>query len=254
VLFADIRNFTTLAEKLNPRDTVDMLNLIFTELFEAVAGNSGVLDKFIGDAVMAVYGAPLSSGRDAANAVESAVTMIGMISAINEKARERGLAEVRLGVGVSSGEVVAGTIGSPKRMDYTVIGDPVNLASRLESITKVYKVGVVVCQDTANAVGALYDLRELDIIKVRGRSRPERIFQVLIADAPIAQVALDAYARGREAMTAGRWDDAIAAFETAVAAAPHDAPSALMLDRARVLAATPPAGGWNGIWEQVQAA
>jgi adenylate cyclase len=249
VLFADIRNFTTLAEKLNPRDTVDMLNEIFTELFEAVAANDGVLDKFIGDAIMAVYGAPLSSGRDPANAVESAVTMIGMIRGINEKARARGLAEVRLGVGVSSGEVVAGTIGSPKRMDYTVIGDPVNLASRLESITKVYKVGVVICEDTARAVEGIHPLRELDIIKVRGRSRPERIFQVLTGDAPLSEAVLEAYARGREALAARRWADAVKAFEAALAAAPDDGPSALMLARARVLAETPPPADWNGVWE-----
>ena len=249
VLFADIRNFTTLAEKLNPRDTVDMLNEIFTELFEAVAGNDGVLDKFIGDAIMAVYGAPLSSGRDPANAVASAVAMIGMIGGINEKARARGLAEVRLGVGVGSGEVVAGTIGSPKRMDYTVIGDPVNLASRLESITKVYKVGVVICDTTARAVDGKYALRELDLIKVRGRSRPERIFQVLTGDAPLTRAALDAYAGGREALAARRWADAVEAFEAAAAAAPDDGPSALMLARARVLAQTPPAADWDGVWD-----
>jgi adenylate cyclase len=249
VLFADIRNFTTLAEKLNPRDTVDILNEIFTELFEAVAANDGVLDKFIGDAIMAVYGAPLSSGRDPANAVASAVAMIGMIGVINEKARARGLAEVRLGVGVSSGEVVAGTIGSPKRMDYTVIGDPVNLASRLEAITKVYKVGVVICEDTARAVNGKYALRELDVIKVRGRSRPERIFQVLAADAALPQAALDAYAAGREALAARRWKEAVKAFETALAAAPADGASALMLARAQVLAKTPPETDWDGVWE-----
>ena len=249
VLFADIRNFTTLAERLNPRDTVDMLNEIFTELFEAVATNDGVLDKFIGDAVMAVYGAPLSSGRDPANAVESAVAMIGMIGGINAKARARGLAEVRLGVGVSSGEVVAGTIGSPKRMDYTVIGDSVNLASRLEGITKVYKVGIVVCEDTARAVEGAYLLRELDVIKVRGRSRPERIFQVMTGEAPLGRPALDSYAKGRAALAGRRWKDAVAAFEAAVAAAPDDGPSALMLARAQVLARTPPAKDWDGVWD-----
>jgi adenylate cyclase len=254
VLFADIRNFTTLAEKLNPRDTVDMLNEIFTELFEAVASNDGVLDKFIGDAIMAVYGAPLSSGRDPANAVASAVAMIGMIAGINEKARARGLAEVRLGVGVGSGEVVAGTIGSPKRMDYTVIGDPVNLASRLEGITKIYKVGVVICEDTARALDGTYALRELDLIKVRGRSRPERIFQVLTGDAPLSQSALDAYAAGRGAFATRRWADAIAAFEAAVAAEPTDGPAALMLSRARDFAGTPPAAEWDGVWDSAQAA
>jgi adenylate cyclase len=177
------------------------------------------------------------------------VVMIGMIAGINEKARARGLAEIRLGVGVGSGEVVAGTIGSPKRMDYTVIGDPVNLASRLESITKVYKVGVVICEDTARAVDGKYALRELDLIKVRGRSRPERIFQVLTGDAPLPQAALDADAKGREALAGRRWKAAIAAFEAAAAAAPDDGPSALMLARARVLAQTPPGAGWDGVWD-----
>jgi adenylate cyclase len=254
VLFADIRNFTTLAEKLNPRDTVDMLNDIFTELFEAVAANDGVLDKFIGDAIMAVYGAPLTSERDTANAVDSAVTMIGMIAGINEKARARGLPEIRLGVGIASGEVVAGAIGSPKRMDYTVIGDPVNLASRLEGITKIYKVGIVVCEATAQAVEGLQTLRELDTIRVRGRSRPARIFQVMTQAEMLPDAALAAYARGLDALAAGRWSEAIAGFEAALVLAPHDGASSVMLERARILAEAPPASGWDGVWDPAQAA
>ncbi|HEX7944205.1 MAG TPA: adenylate/guanylate cyclase domain-containing protein, partial [Phenylobacterium sp.] len=182
VLFADIRNFTNLAERLGPRETVEMLNEIFTDLFEAVAGSDGVLDKFIGDAVMAVYGAPLPSGRDALNSVDSAVNMVGMIAAINARRQAKGLGVLGLGVGVATGEVVAGTIGSPKRMDYTVIGDSVNLASRLEAITKDYQVGIIVCEDTAAAVGEAYPMRELDTLRVRGRERPARIFQVVTPD------------------------------------------------------------------------
>ncbi len=254
VLSADIRGFTSLSEKLGPRDTVDMLNEIFTELFEAVAASDGVLDKFIGDAIMAVYGAPLSSGRDPANAVDSAVAMLGMISVINAKWRARGFPEVRLGVGIGSGEVVAGTIGSPKRMDYTVIGDSVNLASRLEGITKVYGVGIVVCEETALAVAGAHAVRELDTIRVRGRVRPERIFEVLTADTPIPAIALKAYARGRTALASGDWDQAIVAFETAVAAAPHDGPSLLMLKRAQILAQDPPVAGWDGVWDSASAA
>jgi adenylate cyclase len=253
VLFADIRNFTSHAEGLGPRDTVEMLNEIFTDLFEAVAASDGVLDKFIGDAVMAVYGAPLTSGRDALNAVDSAVTMVGMIGAINARRRARGLPDISLGLGVASGEVVAGTIGSPKRMDYTVIGDSVNLASRLEAITKVYKVGIVICEDTAEAAGDAYALRELDTIRVRGRQRPARIFQVLTDSVPVNAAALAAYARGRKALAAGRWAEASKAFETAVKAAPADHPSALMLERARILARKPPPADWDGVWDSVGA-
>jgi adenylate cyclase len=249
VLFADIRNFTAHAEGLGPRDTVEMLNEIFTELFEAVSAADGVLDKFIGDAVMAVYGAPLSSGRDALNAVESAVAMIGMIGVINERRRARGLADINLGIAVATGEVIAGTIGSPKRMDYTVIGDSVNLASRLEAITKVYQVGIVVCEETAEAVGSAQPLRELDVIRVRGRQRPVKIFQVMTQNAILSPTALEAYARGRAAFAEARWADAVAAFEAALAAAPQDRPSRLMLDRAFILIDHPPPAGWDGVWD-----
>jgi len=249
ILFADIRGFTTLAEALDPRETVEMLNEIFTELFEAVAAADGLLDKFIGDAIMAVYGAPISSGRDPQNAVESAVVMARMIEQLNIGRRGKKLPELRLGVGIASGECVAGAIGSPKRMDYTVIGDSVNLASRLEAITKVYQAGIVVCEATANAVDGLHPLRELDTIRVRGRKKPERIFEVLTDAARADSPALAAYAKGRALLARRRWKEATAAFESAVALDPNDRPSALMLERARVLAARPPAADWDGVWE-----
>jgi len=254
VLFADIRSFTSLAENLQPRDTVDMLNEIFTELFEAVSGCDGMLDKFIGDALMAVYGAPLSSGRDALNAVASAVAMFTAVAGINDSRRARGLADIKLGIGIASGEMVAGTIGSPKRMDYTVIGDSVNLASRLEKITKVYGVGVVICEETAQAVGEAFPLRELDVIRVRGRQRPARIFQVMTEQKPVAAAVLAAYARGRAALEKRRWAEAAKAFAAAVAADPDDAPSALMLQRAKSLVASPPPADWDGVWVSVDAA
>ena len=254
ILFADIRGFTGMAEQLGPRGTVDMLNEIFTELFEAVATSDGLLDKFMGDALMAVYGAPISSDRDPVNAVDSAVAMSAMLVAINQRRAARGGVNLRLGVGIASGEVVAGTIGSPKRMDYTVIGDSVNLASRLEKITKTYGVGIVICEDTAKAVGEAHPLRELDIIRVRGRMQPSKIFQVVTAETPLSDAALEAYARGRRALVAGAWDAAIAAFEAALEWAPGDRPAAMMLERARILARDPPAADWDGVWDSAKAA
>jgi adenylate cyclase len=230
VLFADIRNFTTMAEKLSPRDVVVMLNEIFTDLFDAVSEADGVLDKYIGDAVMAVFGAPLTTGRDAANAVGSALRMQEMIAAINTRRLARGDIELRLGVGISSGEVIAGTIGSPKRMDYTVIGDSVNLAARLQDITKTYGVDIIVCEATARQLDPAILVRELDEIKVKGRERAERIYEVLIK--PLPEGLDEAYARGRVAIARGNRDGAVNAFRSALAIHPGDGASALMLKRA----------------------
>ncbi len=178
VLFADIRNFTTLAESLTPRETVDMLNEIFTDLFDAVADYGGVLDKYIGDAVMAVFGAPLTRGDDAQNAVRSALRMQEMMESINNRRLGRGEPALRLGIGIASGDVVAGTIGSPKRMDYTVIGDSVNLAARLQDLTKTYGCDIIVCERTASVVAEFATLDEIDRILVKGRITQERIFSV----------------------------------------------------------------------------
>jgi adenylate cyclase len=176
VLFADIRGFTTMSEKLSAREVVDMLNEIFTDLFDAVADHDGVLDKYIGDAVMAVFGAPLSRGDDATNAVRAALRMLDMVAAINVRRTARNEPPVRLGIGIATGEIVAGTIGSPKRMDYTVIGDSVNLAARLQDLTKTYGEDLIVDQATATAVETTVALRQIDMVAVRGRARQETIF------------------------------------------------------------------------------
>ena len=245
VLFADIRNFTTMAEALTPRETVDMLNEAFTEFFEAVAAYDGVLDKFIGDAIMAVYGAPITTGRDPENAVESAVQMLRALHLLNQRRAERSLPPLRLGVGVATGEVVAGTIGSPKRMDYTVIGDSVNLSSRLQDLTKGYGVEILVDEATAAAVGDRHRLRELDVITVRGRQRPAKIYQVMFdATDEHADISamLDDYQRGRDCLAARDWRGAAAAFAVALVHNPQDRASLLMLDRANALALDPAAG------------
>ncbi|MGN3974760.1 adenylate/guanylate cyclase domain-containing protein [Tsuneonella sp. SYSU-LHT278] len=249
VLFADIRNFTAAAEKLSPRQTVDMLNAVFTSLFEAVASHDGILDKFIGDALMAVYGAPLSTGADAANAVRSALRMQDLIADYNRSRASPDLPALALGIGVATGEVIAGTIGSPKRMDYTVIGDSVNLASRLEAITKTYRVRTIVCDATAGELGPDIALRELDVVRVRGRNQATRIHEAFAAgDAASREELIHAYGKGRGLLAEGDWTGALRVFEKAVEIEPDDHPSALMLARARTLAANPPGPGWDGIW------
>ncbi len=237
VLFADIRGFTSMAESLKARETVDMLNEVFTELVEAVAGADGVVDKFIGDAIMAVFGAPISSGRDALNAVDAANAMMRLVGELNLRRAARDEAPLRLGVGVATGELIAGAIGSPKRMEYTVIGDSVNLASRLQDLTKAYGVGVIVCEATARANASGQILRRLDTVGVRGRNRSEVIYQLLTyhddLSFPNLAAVLAAYDLGLTRLEAGDWAAAAEAFGHALALNPADTPSRLMLDRAR---------------------
>ena len=253
VLFADIRNFTSMAESLRPRETVDMLNEVFTELVEAVSASDGVLDKFIGDAVMAVYGAPLSSGRDPENAVESAIAMMRMLATLNQRRAERDQFALRLGIGIATGELIAGTIGSPKRMDYTVIGDSVNLASRLQGVTKHYQVGIVVCEATAQANQGTQILRHLDTVGVRGRNRPEKIYQVLSYHTedsfPHMDQVLAAYGHGMARQQAQDWSAAAEAFAHALALNPQDRPSELMLERVHAAMRAPDAQGWGQVWQ-----
>ena len=256
VLFADIRNFTSMAESLRPRETVDMLNEVFTELVEAVSASDGVLDKFIGDAVMAVYGAPLSSGRDPENAVESAIAMMRMLALLNTRRAERDQFPLRLGIGISTGELIAGTIGSPKRMDYTVIGDSVNLASRLQTTTKHYQVGIVVCEATAQANASTQVLRHLDTVGVRGRNRPERIYQVLSYHTdesfPNMDQVLAAYDHGMACQQAQDWAGAADAFSHALHLNPADRPSELMLERTRAAMRTPEGQAWGPPWQTAE--
>jgi adenylate cyclase len=250
VMFADIRNFTAMAEQLSPRAAVDMLNEIFTELFEAVAAFDGMLDKFIGDALMAVYGAPISGANDAANAVASAIQMQALVTKINLRRRERNLGDIRLGIGIASGEVIAGTIGSPKRMDYTVIGDSVNLAARLENSTKYYYADIIICEKTAAALNPNILKRELDLIRVRGRQTPSTIYQIMpqqAGDLAMQSALIAAYEQGRQHLARGAWVEAIAAFEHALAIAPDDHPSVIMRERAKILLETPNPE-WDGVW------
>lgn len=252
ILFADVRGFTTMAEALTPRETVELLNELFTEMYEAVASANGVLDKFMGDAIMAVYGAPLASDQDALNAVTSAVDMLRMLDLINARRADRGAAPVRIGIGISTGEVVAGTIGSPKRMDYTVIGDSVNLAARLQELTKTYGVELLLCEDTAAAISGQVETREIDVIRVRGRTRPAKIFEA-VAPSRTADIgrkaSVVAYRKGRTHLLSRNWQGAIADFEEAVAQDPSDVPAKVMLDRARMLAQQPPDSNWDGVWQ-----
>jgi adenylate cyclase len=179
ILFTDIRSFTTISEKMNAQALVGLLNEYFTEMVSIVMQHAGVVDKYIGDAIMAVFGAPVSRPEDAKNAVRAAVGMRKALAHLNERLAERGLAPLQTGIGLHTGEVVAGNIGSERRMEYTVIGDAVNLASRLESCTKELGVGVLISDVTYALTKDAVETRPLKEITVKGRAQPVMTYEVV---------------------------------------------------------------------------
>ena len=189
VLFADIRGFTSLSERMGPEKVVEVLNEYFSRATDVIFEMGGTLDKFIGDAVMAVFGAPLSKGHDALNAVRAAVNIQRLMTQLNRDAAARGWPELRVGIGINSGIVTAGNIGSPKRLDYTVIGDAVNTASRLMSHAGPGQV--LISLDTASQlpVGCGIALKPLAPINAKGKSEPIRVFDVAIMQARGAKSA-----------------------------------------------------------------
>jgi adenylate cyclase len=179
VLFSDIRGFTSISEKMDPQQLVGLLNEYFTEMVNIVMDEGGVVDKYIGDAIMAVFGAPVSKPGDAVNAVRAAVRMRRALRDLNERLASRGLPPLKTGIGIHTGEVVAGNIGSERRMEYTVIGDAVNLASRLESNTKELGVNVLISQDTYEVTKSAVETRAVREIVVKGRKQPVMTYEVL---------------------------------------------------------------------------
>ncbi len=191
VLFSDIRSFTSISEKMHAQALVGLLNEYFTEMVGIVMSEDGVVDKYIGDAIMAVFGAPVPKPDDAVRAVRAAVKMRSALVHLNERLATRGLGPLRTGIGVHTGEVVAGNIGSEERMEYTVIGDAVNVASRLETSTKdLGGLGVLISDDTWALVKGHIDARPVKEITVKGRARPVMTYEVLgiIGEAPIVVV------------------------------------------------------------------
>jgi adenylate cyclase len=198
ILFSDIRSFTTISERMDAQALVGLLNEYFTEMVGIVMSEDGVVDKYIGDAIMAVFGAPVSKPDDAVRAVRAAVKMRAALVHLNDRLATRGLGPLRTGIGVHTGEVVAGNIGSERRMEYTVIGDAVNVASRLESSTKDLGVGVLISDDTFALCEGQIDARPLKELTVKGRARPVRAYEVLgiVGEPPIVVDAAEVKGQG----------------------------------------------------------
>jgi adenylate cyclase len=253
VLFSDIRGFTALSERLGARQTVAMLNEYFTDMVDVVFAHNGILDKYIGDMIMAVFGSVLASAEDADNAVTVGSRMMVTLRELNARRTMAGQDPIRIGVGISTGHVVAGNIGSPKRLEFTVIGDRVNLAERLQNANKYYGTSVLICDRTAARLTRPVRLRDLDLIRVRGMQQPIPIFEVLDHHTeesfPRLDTVVAAFARGVVQYRKRSWDRAAAHFSEALAAFPGDRPSRLYLERCEAYSAESPPPAWDGAWD-----
>jgi adenylate cyclase len=251
VLFSDVRTFTSLAEELGPQATVTLLNDYFTIMVECIQEQGGMLDKFIGDAIMAAFGLPVAHGDDADRAVQSSISMISSLFEWNKERMQDGRRPIDMGIGINTGTVVAGNIGSPKRMDFTMIGDGVNLASRLESACKQYSARILISEYTLAQLNGVYRTREVDYVVVKGKTQPVAVYEVLDYHTPQTfpnlMDAVNHFRDGIEKYRGGNWESAVSAFRETLRANPDDTLAETYIDRCLVLEENPPAD-WNGIW------
>ena len=240
VLFSDIRGFTTLCEGRAPSAILHMLNDYLGTASALIDQRAGVVDKYIGDAVMALFGAPLVAPDDPQRAVEAALAMVAALPALNDKFGADGWPPLAIGIGIHTGIVVAGNIGSATRLNYTVLGDTVNLASRLEGLCKMYGVPVIVSETTMRRCSGIV-FRELDRVRVKGKREPVSIYAALEHGAAVDP--LDLHAQALAAYRAGDFGAALQAWQ----GAPDDTVTKLYRSRCERYLRQPPPDGWDAV-------
>ncbi|MDD3846665.1 MAG: adenylate/guanylate cyclase domain-containing protein [Syntrophorhabdaceae bacterium] len=239
VLFADIAGFTTISERNSPEDTALMLHRVLNELTEVVIEEKGVVDKYIGDCIMAFWGAPLETPNDEINACRCSLKFIEAIGTINGIFERDGISPVAIRVGLHTGEAIAGNMGSVRLFDFTVVGDTVNLASRLESVNKVFGTSIIVSEHTLAKTYGLFASRSLGPIEVKGKSEPVVIHEVICENdnvPPAVRKKIDLYDEALRVYREQRFSEAVELFNALLAEFPHDGPSEFYKKRAEAMA------------------
>ena len=257
VMFCDMKGFTALSEGMTPQGLVKIMNHYLTTMSGPIHDHRGIIDKYVGDAIMAYWGPPfIEDGDQARFACLAAIDMVGRIETLRKDLPEllgvRTMpAECDLRIGVATGEALVGSIGSEFMMSYTVMGDTVNLASRLEAANKLYGTHSLIAEDTVRKAGAGIEAREIDRLIVAGQSRAQVVFELMGRTdelTPQQDLLRQHYAEGLAAYRARNWDEARVALKAAISVAPGDGPSATLLSRMENFRNNPPADDWDGAW------
>ena len=258
VLFCDLKGFTSLSEGMTPQGLVKVMNRYLSIMSEPIRTNRGIIDKYIGDGIMAYWGPPFVDEADHARfACLAVMEMIERIATLRQEIPEllgvRGtpMEKCDLRIGVATGEALVGSIGSDVMMSYTVMGDVVNLASRLEGVNKTYGTRNLVSERTIAAAGAALEVREIDRVVVAGHTHSEIIFEILGRNGELTPqqfISRDKYLEGLAAYREQRWDEALRALNESLGAIPDDGPSMALLKRVESLKANPPSRDWDGAW------
>ncbi len=233
VFFADIEGFTTLSERLSAEDTAIMLHSALNSMTEVVIKHSGVIDKYIGDCIMAFWGAPLKTDGDETNACNAAIECIKSVEETSKQFLEKGLSALKIRIGIHTGDAVVGNIGSDRLFNYTVIGDTVNIASRLESANKFFRTRIIISEVTFSKISDDFIARELGFIKVKGRDKPLRIYEILgkrMDENSAAWLLTEKFKTAYSLYKEKKWNEAREIFKAILKELPEDFPSRLYLN------------------------
>ena len=247
--FSDVEGFTSISEKLTPTELVELLNEFLTEMTDVILDHEGTVDKFEGDAIIAFFGAPNEIENQAEMACIACIEMQKKLAKLCEKWKAEGRPELKMRIGLCTGHAVVGNMGSKNRMDYTMMGDTVNTAARLEGVNKVYGNYTLISDTTYQATNGRIIAREIDAIKVVGKEEPVTIYQPLGYPEDIdeqARQTIDHYGQGLYAYRDQDWDKALEFFSAALGVTPDDGPSKTMMERCNAFKVNPPDRDWDG--------
>jgi adenylate cyclase len=250
ILFSDVRGFTTISEGLDPKELSLLMNEFLTPLSRVIYKHRGTIDKYMGDCIMAFWGAPLPEAAHARNAILAGMEMLRALQELQPHFKERGWPEINIGVGINTGKVSVGNMGSELRVAYTVMGDDVNLASRLEGITKQYGVGIIVGENTKEAVPDLV-YRELDLVRVKGKDKPVTIYEPVGAEAevePALQEEIKMFHKTLRMYRKQEWDKVELQIYNLQRMAPQTKLYQVYADRVAYFRNNPPSADWDGVF------